>query len=253
MALVTSRSDVDALKAATQQVVKLAQKDLTTLFARFEGVAPELVRDALLEAMPALVERYGASAASVAADWYERVRAEQVVGRYAAALGDGAAEAAVTGSVRSAARHLFDGVPEQTLKVLSLALQRHVMHSARSTVAKNVATDPANPRYARVPTGATTCAFCIFMASRGFVYQSEKSAGATGGAYHDGCDCQLVPEWNKGVKSSISGYDPDRYKALYEEAADEAGRGGARAITYHMRRLHPELYADGVIDPTYTP
>ncbi len=65
--------------------------------------------------------------------------------------------------------------------------------------------DANNVRYARVPSGFETCAFCFMLASRGFVYLSEAKARGEH-AYHDNCDCCIVPG-AKG-RTRIDGYDP---------------------------------------------
>lgn len=78
-------------------------------------------------------------------------------------------------------------------------------------------------RYARVPSGLETCAFCFMLASRGFVYWGEEEAGGYGHSYHSHCDCIIVPGFSKdsGVNpdAQIEGYKPselyDRYKMCY--------------------------------------
>lgn len=67
-------------------------------------------------------------------------------------------------------------------------------------------------KWARVPTGLETCAFCFMLASRGFAYLSEKSAAEGRHGYHSNCDCVVVPgfegpDGNPRVK--IDGYDPE--------------------------------------------
>lgn len=47
-----------------------------------------------------------------------------------------------------------------------------------------------DPAFARVPTGAETCTYCLMLASRGFAYHSADSAGH---ADHRGCNCMIVP------------------------------------------------------------
>lgn len=60
-------------------------------------------------------------------------------------------------------------------------------------------------RFARVPTGSTTCPYRCMLASRGFVYKSELSA-LNGNHRH--CDCRIV-EGFAGME--VEGYDPDEY------------------------------------------
>lgn len=242
----TTRSDVDRLARASRRVVGLARADLAQYFAALPLDSPELVRDALLEVVPALVREYGDIAATAAAEWYEEVRASSVSGMHYARLGATATTDSTMSAVRFASGHLFGDNPQQTLVVLSGAIQRFITYSSRSTVAVNAAHDPQNPRFARVPTGAKTCAFCEMLASRGFVYYSEEAAGAFD-EWHNDCDCQIVPEWDKDAHH-IKGYDPDAMYGRYEAAREAAGGYGADAseIAYEMRRLFPDQYTDGV-------
>lgn len=49
--------------------------------------------------------------------------------------------------------------------------------------------------WARLLTGAESCAFCVTLAGRGAVYSTREAAieNASGQAYHLGCDCITVP------------------------------------------------------------
>ncbi|MBR1745702.1 MAG: hypothetical protein IJ734_07000 [Fibrobacter sp.] len=67
--------------------------------------------------------------------------------------------------------------------------------------------------------GPTTCPFCLMLASRGFVYLSEESAGDFD-RFHRHCDCRIVPGT---ADTKVDGYDPAE---LYD------------------RWKHPEKYAD---------
>lgn len=249
----TTRADVERLRSATGRLVELIRADLTRLFRSLDMSRPEWARDALLEAVPALVREYGEMAAVVAAEWYEEIRAAQVAGSYTARLGDVIPDVAPISSVRYAARHLFTEEPESALKVLSGAVQRHVLYSSRDTVARNVRLDPARPRFARIPTGPTTCAWCDMMASRGFVYYTEAAAGDKGGDrpgfgddFHDDCDCQVVASFDR-EQHHLEGYDPDAMFARYKAARKESGSGDPNEIAASLRRLYPYQYTDGVL------
>lgn len=67
-------------------------------------------------------------------------------------------------------------------------------------------------RYARVPTGAETCTYCMMLASRGCVYHNEERAGH---ASHRGCNCVIIP----GIRNSttIAGYDTDDLMGLWQD------------------------------------
>lgn len=75
-------------------------------------------------------------------------------------------------------------------------------------------------RYARVPTGGYTCEWCTMLASRGFVYRSEDTAGGDrfhGGEldrFHSFCDCEIVASDD----DTVEGYDPSVYEDEYLEA-----------------------------------
>ena len=58
-------------------------------------------------------------------------------------------------------------------------------------------------RFARVPSGDESCSYCLMLASRGFAYTSENSAGR---ASHTGCDCLVMPGFAETV---VEDYDPD--------------------------------------------
>lgn len=82
-------------------------------------------------------------------------------------------------------------------------------------------------RYARVPTGAETCPFCIMLASRGFVYHSEAAARHA----HPGCNCVVVPCFDSyyagtsrrfSASAAIEGYDLD---GLYRKYVELLGAG----------------------------
>lgn len=245
----TTRADVDRLLSANQRLVEMAKRDLTELFASFDLSRPELVRDALLEVTPMLVREYGDIATAVTAEWYEEVRAASVAGRapYVARTVAGVAADEVEGIVRWSAKELFGDEPDKVLVLLFGSMQRFIMYSSRETVARNVHYDPLNPRYARVPTGAKTCAFCTLLASRGFVYYTEKAAGDSGHRYHNDCDCQVIPEWDSDG-AHIEGYDPDAMYEQYLAARRASGRSDIEGIAAEMRRMFPDSFTDGVYE-----
>lgn len=239
----TTRRDVNDLAAANRGVVTLVRRDLAAFFGSLNLSRPEAARDALVGFLPRLVQAYGDVAATVAAEWYETVRAREVGGSFTARLGAGIGDEAPRRGVRYAAGHLFSDDPSQTLTVLSGAVQRYVLHSSRSTVALNAERD--NARFARVPTGAKTCTFCSWMSSRGFVYNTRDTAGAFSD-WHDDCDCQVVAEWDR-ESHGIEGYDPDAAYRMYLSARDAVGSGDPYAVLAEMRRQFPDEFTDGVV------
>lgn len=239
----TSRDDVNRLTEAQRELVRLAQNELSGFFATVDLTRPERVRDALVEIVPLLTREYGELAATVAAEWFEQVHPGAFLAQTASTTFP---SAGVVENVRYHAGALFTDDPARTLAGLSGALQRFIMYSSRETVARNVARDRTKPRFGRVPTGEKTCAWCSMLASRGFVYLTQETAGLVSSDYHDDCDCQIVPEWESG-RSHIAGYDPDRLYEQYMTAREASGSGDPKAIAAEMRRQYPDSFTDGVI------
>ena len=103
--------------------------------------------------------------------------------------------------------------------------------------------------WARIPSGKTTCAFCLMLAGRGAVYHTAEKAGDLGNKFHAHCDCQIVPI--KDPSDWPEHYDPKPLEDLYyqaREAAEEYADGvpSAKAILAEMRKLESPLITDSV-------
>lgn len=85
--------------------------------------------------------------------------------------------------------------------------------ASKRSVYRNGQADGREVRYARVPSGAETCAWCLMTAGLGFWFMTEESASHT----HRGCDCVIVPSIGRGdVK--IDGYDSTVYRDMWRRA-----------------------------------
>ena len=78
-------------------------------------------------------------------------------------------------------------------------------------VYENAKKDPLKPKYARVPTGAETCAWCLLLASYGFTTRMAQAVQHT----HENCDCRVVISWAENP--TVSGNDQQQYKDLFTE------------------------------------
>lgn len=131
----------------------------------------------------------------------------------------------VEGKVRYLARELVGGKRDEFRRDVADVTRYYVKRSAFENMERNC--DRNDVRYARVPSGTETCAFCFMLSSRGFVYRSEETAGSTH-SYHPHCNCIIVPGF-KGLDNStqIEGYDPDemydRWKACKETIGGDSG------------------------------
>lgn len=134
-----------------------------------------------------------------------------------------------------------------TLKDEQDFLTTGIMTAVRESEAGNCESDPTHPTWARVPEGPNTCAFCLMLASRGFVYHTEESAGGLGNTYHDHCQCTVTPSWNGDYE--LDGYPLKKYQQIYSDAKDAAGKGAhTSSILDAIRRSGSSLVTDAATD-----
>ena len=228
MAATIPRAAVDFL---TEEINGISADAQARVLRVLQGInwTPENVaecRDLVLQALASVMPTYTGMAAQASADFYDAAR-ELVVGEKmgAQAISDfdmRKTEGAVRGFVRFVLRDDVQTFNDQVLQRIDYEMKR----SANMSVVENGRRDPKRVRYARVPTGAETCDFCLMLASRGFVYQSEGTAGA--GHTHYACDCRCIPGWD-GME--VEDYDPrsiyDRWQdAIDAKAKERAERNG---------------------------
>lgn len=228
MAVTIPRAAVDFL---TEEINGISADAQARVLEVLRGIqwTPENVaqcRDLVLQILATVMPTYTTMAAQASADFYDAAR-ELVVGERmgAQAISDfdmRKTEGAVRGFVRFVLDGRVDTFNDQVLQRIDYEMKR----SANMSVVENGRRDPKRVRYARVPTGAETCDFCLMLASRGFVYQSEGTAGA--GHTHSACDCRCVPGWD-GME--VENYDPqaiyDRWQdAIDAKAKERAERNG---------------------------
>ncbi|SDK79458.1 hypothetical protein SAMN04487913_103204 [Arthrobacter sp. ok362] len=241
------RQSIERYRAATSELSGRVADELAAYFAALDLSRPEAARNALLEFMPLLVAEYGQVAETLAMDWYDEIRAGS--GAAASFRVTAPAAASVTADrvekkVRYLAGQLWTPEPAAMLAGLTIATDKYVKQSGRDTIAWNA--DREGAFWARVPSGAKTCSWCLILASRDAVYLSEKSAKtrSDGETYHGRCDCQAVPL--RSGDDYPPGYLPDDFYDMYSVARDAAGSGDMKDIAAAMRREFPGHVTDGV-------
>ena len=251
-------SSVSQQAKRNRAIVALARRELAKLWPRVNWSSPAAPQ-AVSTIYEAIVTRYGEIAATVGAEFYDEVRAEQQPRtQYRATVADPVDEERVNGIVESAFRGYTvaadqaDGshvttselpVEDRVQQRLEQSLSRLVLQPGRGTIAENVRKDPAQPVWVRVPTGETTCEFCIMLASREFGthfsgYRSERVAlfDDNGDKYHKNCDCVAVPIFD-GLISDVSPNIGD-YQRIYYKATRAAGtHSDTKAILREMRKI----------------
>lgn len=254
------RADIERFRLANSALSESVQSTLEAFFHSLDLSKPELVRDALLEFLPILTDQYGSVAASMAADWYDELRAASgASGRFRALAAPSVPAEAVETKVRYLAGHLWTPDPAGMLGGLLVAADKYVKQPGRATMAANAKREGV--RWARVPTGKKTCSFCLIIASRDAVFLSKKSAkyDSSGEKYHGECDCQPV----RIAKASDypKDYLPDDYFNMYDAASkDDSPEVRAfvasldpndknkqlKAAAFSLRRNFPDAVKDSV-------
>lgn len=209
-----------ALDYLTGQINTLsgdAQAKILTVLEQIEW-APENIADCrnlILEALQEILPAYTDLVAQAGADFYDAAR-ELALGETLGAVAESGYEPEKTdNAVRAFVQDIVDGKPvEQFNDQVLQRVDYEMKHAAGNTMFANGARDPKRPKYARVPTGAETCGFCIMLASRGFDYTSKEAAGSLG-HYHASCDCRIVASWDN---LEVENYDPDAYYSLWKKS-----------------------------------
>jgi hypothetical protein len=210
-------AQIDAFRTNTAALVTLAQRDLSAFWSSLDTTDVEFAKMMLAEFYPDLVQTYGSTAALLAADFYDELRdVPPSASRFSAVMAEPVAVGQATSVAGWAVGPLFGANPDSlgALALISDATQRLIMQPARNTVVNSTFRDPVRTGFARVPSGTTTCAFCLMTASRGAVYSSKQAAGYGMNKFHTKCDCAVVPM--RSEADVPEGYDPD---ALYEQYA----------------------------------
>lgn len=106
---------------------------------------------------------------------------------------------------------------ESFADALSLFISRKINEASKTYMNDYGDRDYVEPKYARVPSGAETCAWCWALAGLGFHYKSAETASHS----HDNCDCVVTPSWGAGVE----GYDPGYYANAFNSAKYDMENG----------------------------
>lgn len=233
----------EVVDAYTERLDALSEAARRVVAAQLAAIEYEDVAD-LREQVIAILEPVCAAsseaAAAYAAEFYDEVRAAQAGVPLGAEAVSAHLPEATEGAVRSIVQIVVDGKPwEQFARAVEDRADYEVKASAGECVKANAARDPLRPRWARVPDGSETCPFCIMLASRGFVYASEKTASEKegGGHYHPNCDCRIVPGFD-GME--VEGYDPDelyrRWKAAEGEKESRRSAAGVGFVSDSVKK-----------------
>lgn len=122
--------------------------------------------------------------------------------------------------------------------------------------------------WARIPVGSYTCGFCLMLCSRGAVYRKDTALSAKNrvkkrltpfvgrwgdNAYHENCDCMMVPvySWDDYAGKDLVDGARVLWKHYRQEVKKQASRQGKNPrgwldpkLFSAWLRAHPELVAE---------
>lgn len=178
--------------------------------------------DGLVAYAYGLVTKYSEGSAELACQMYEALAEAQ--GVYVPA-----AEPAATASYGEVAR-MVSATKDQNPANLPNGVSRLVKRAGADTTLKNAIRDGAE--WAWVPHG-DTCPFCITLASNGWQKASQKLLkGGHAEHIHAHCDCESAIRFDH--RTTVAGYDPDKYYRQYREAGGDINK--MRRIDYAANR-----------------
>lgn len=212
--MVIPRKVIDAQTRALRGLSEAAKKHLARLLAEIEWTDIADLREQVIAVMEEVCGAAADTAAGISAAAYDMVR--DIAGAelaYVAVAEHDRKPEATAGAVRALVGKVEGRDTAGFFEAMLQRVSYEIRRSAGENAIINAQRDPAKPRFARVPTGAETCDFCIMLASRGAVYRSAMSAGEMN-HYHANCDCRIVPVF-RGQK--VEGYDPSEWRRIYED------------------------------------
>ena len=238
MAVTIPRAAVDFLTEEINGISADAQARVLEVLQSIQWTPENIAqcRDIVIQALAAVMPTYTTMAAQASADFYDAARELALGERLGAVSISGydprRTEGAVRGFVRFVLRDDVQTFNDQVLQRIDYEMKR----SAGESMFANGRRDPRRPKFARVPTGAETCDFCLMLASRGFVYSSEATAGAVKlDHYHAGCVLPDTVLGALGVKSLLR-------RKFEGDVIDITTRGGRHlSVTSN----HPILTVNG--------
>ena len=218
------------------------QSELADRLALVDFTDPDAARDTVIEIMQAFCAGATDAAATLAARFYEIIRAQALgyeVGAYEAYVDSGRIPEVTTKAVSSFfASKTY--TPEKAMEQLLQRVDFEIKRAAGDCIFENGRQDKQTPRYARVPSGSETCMFCLMLASRGFVYTSKLAAGELG-HYHPNCDCRIVPSWNR---ETVQDYHPKSLYMKWQSMMDSEAEKRAKLHGTSARTEYKRIYAD---------
>jgi len=167
---------------------------------------PEADVEELIWVAQNVASKYGEAAGALACEMYDSVAAAMGVNIPPAVPASTPDIAETAKAIRGTIKNKDNTVPD--------TVGRLVKQVGADTTLQNAKRDQA--QFAWIPAG-DTCAFCMTLASRGWQYMSKNTLKNGHAEHiHANCDCTFAIRFD--TKSNVRGYDPERYRAIYDQA-----------------------------------
>ena len=192
-----------------------------------QGGLVNIDRQQLIDYAYALATKYGEGTSALAASWYDAVA--EASGKFLPP-----AEAAATATYAETAKAV-NGVlkTSDNVEMAAGAVERLVKMAGVDTTVKNAIRDGAEVAW--IPHGET-CAFCLMLASNGWQQAGRVTLRGRHAAHiHANCDCTYAVRF--GPDGDVAGYDPERYREMYDDAE---GRGWRQKLNAMRRDFYAE-------------
>lgn len=184
-------------------------------------------RSEMLDVLYALTTKYGEAGATITAQLYDEIA--QASGKFlppavpAPTLSYGEVAKTVNGAMK------FSPSEEYIADVLT----KMVKQASADTTLQNAKRDSAE--FAWIPSG-DTCVYCLSIASGGWKNASKETMKGNHAEHiHSNCNCEFCVRFDR--KTSVQGYDPDKYKQMYDSAE---GKTSKDKINYLRREQYAE-------------
>ena len=182
--------------------------EMFTAYLNTHDITTDEGRKTAIDYAYGLATKYGEASAAVACEMYDTVAEASGVTVPAAEPAETATYGEVAKTVNGMAKQ------NQSNEAMGNSVGRLVKRAGADTTLKNAMRDGAE--FAWVPHG-DTCSFCLMLASNGWQKASKKTIkGDHAEHIHSNCDCTFAIRFDG--KSNVAGYDPDKYKEMYDSA-----------------------------------
>lgn len=204
-----SRAQFDAYNQATaniaNEVSSLVEQRINAWVAQNPNASVSEIRNAAKEIMNEVIPVYNDSIAELGAQLWDATARDSGVAVDRAITTQTFSEQQIEKVAHYQARKLISADYSGFARACGEFASNNAMLALNETMLANAKRDKKGARFARVPTGKETCAFCLMLATRGAVYWSRKSAGEFN-HFHRNCDCKVVPSYEGQYGEYVEGY-----------------------------------------------